>query len=412
MIAYWHHPPYTKASHNSDSETELVNIRTKFIQALEKRGVDMILCGHSHGYERGYVIKNFYTAWNTFVVGTHAISSSTGEYINGSTCPYVYSSFPANHGTMYVVAGSTGASGTTNTNFDAYGFPFSVNDGGVFYFEVEDNRLDAKMIRQNGTIFDKFTIIKDANKTTNYTVANGSSVKLTASWPQSGNYTWTPSIGTSNSVDVVPPSNATTNYTVTDAFGCITDQFSVTASNTLPVKLLSYDVVLANKKVNINWSTVTENNNQYFTVERSANGRDFTALKTVNSAGNSSQVQSYSCVDSFPLTGKSFYRLSQTDLDNRREYMGIKRIDFNPLTNFDVKVTGAQNNTLVLQIHSGSRGVYQLDIYDMLGRKWKSEVFEMGQGSIRKEISLNKGVYIWELRNEKGEKLSNKISIQ
>ena len=61
--------------------------------------------------------------------------------------------------------------------------PFAVNDAGIFYFEVEDNRLDAKMLRRNGTVFDQFTIIKDANKITNYSIANGSSQQLNASWP-------------------------------------------------------------------------------------------------------------------------------------------------------------------------------------------------------------------------------------
>jgi acid phosphatase type 7 len=53
-VAYWHHPPYTMGSHNSDTESELVNIRQNFIRILERYGVDLILCGHSHDYERPY----------------------------------------------------------------------------------------------------------------------------------------------------------------------------------------------------------------------------------------------------------------------------------------------------------------------------------------------------------------------
>ena len=91
-IAYWHHPPYTKGSHNSDSESDLVNIRQNFISFLETRGVDMIVCGHSHNYERGYLIKNYTGSWASFNAGTHAVSNSSATYTSSATCPYVYNS--------------------------------------------------------------------------------------------------------------------------------------------------------------------------------------------------------------------------------------------------------------------------------------------------------------------------------
>jgi Phosphodiesterase/alkaline phosphatase D len=140
-VAYWHHPPYTKTSHNSDSESDLIAIRQNFITYLESLGVDLIINGHSHGYERGYMLKNFTGSWTSFNPGTHAVSTSSGYYDGTpNSCPYVYNSTPLNHGTVYVVAGSAGASGGVQTNFDSYAFPFSVNDGGVLYFEVEENR--------------------------------------------------------------------------------------------------------------------------------------------------------------------------------------------------------------------------------------------------------------------------------
>jgi hypothetical protein len=68
---------------------------------------------------------------------------------------------------------------------------------------------------------------------------------------------------------------------------------------------------LNNNKVDITWSTATETNNKYFTIERSANGTDFVAIGTVNGAGTSSSVNNYSFVDINPLTGVSYYRLTQ-----------------------------------------------------------------------------------------------------
>lgn len=412
IVAYWHHPPYTKSSHNSDSEPDLINIRQNFITFLESRGVDLIICGHAHAYERGYLLRNFTGSWTSFNAGTHAVSTSSATYTSNSTCPYVYNTSPANHGTVYVVQGSTGATGGTNSGFAANAFPFSVNDGSVFYFEVEDNRLDAKMLRRNGTVFDRFTIIKDANKTTNYNILNGASQNLTASWPKTGNYTWTNTAGTGRSVNVTPPNNSTTNYSVTDEFGCVTDQFSITTSGTLPVLLLSYDVRLQNNKALVTWATTTETNNSYFTIERSSNGIDFVAIGTVNGAGNSSIVNNYSFDDVNPLLGVSYYRLVQTDFDNNKEYLRIKKIINNKGKDFEVRVISPGNGMLTMQINSSNQSVYQLRVFDMSGRERRNELISCNAGICQKDFLLGAGVYVCEIINSKGEKLSQKILIK
>ncbi|HMU47243.1 MAG TPA: metallophosphoesterase [Chitinophagaceae bacterium] len=412
VIAYWHHPPYTKSSHNSDTEGDLINIRQNFITFLENHGVDLIINGHAHAYERGYLLKNFTGSWTSFNPATHAVSTSSATYTSNATCPYVYNTTPANHGTVYVVEGSTGATGGTNTGFGANAMPYAINDGGVFYFEVEDNRLDAKMLRRNGTIFDQFTIMKDVNQTTNYSIPNGSSQLLTASWPKTGNYSWTNTAGTTRSVSVTPPNNSTTNYSVTDDYGCVTDQFSITTSGILPVSILSYDAYLQDKKVIVKWSTAVESNNDYFTIERSANGIDFTAIGTVDGAGNSSSLRSYTYTDQYPLLGRSFYRLSQTNFDGQTEYVGVKRIDNNDIRTFDVKTLSGYSGKLVLQINTSENGRYSIRVYDMSGRKWGDEFVNISAGITRKEINLSPGMYIWEVKNGKGEAMLQKVLIQ
>lgn len=411
-IAYWHHPPYTKSSHNSDAEGDLVNIRQNFITFLETRGVDLIICGHSHAYERGYLLRNFTGSWTSFNGATHAVSTSSATYDNASTCPYTYNTSPANHGTVYVVAGSAGASGGVNAGFGANAMPFAVNDGGIFYFEVEDNRLDAKMLRRNGTVFDKFTIMKDVNKTTNFSIPNGSSQVLNASWPQASAYTWTNTAGATRAVSVTPPANAITSYTVADAFGCVTDQFSVTTTGVLPVSLLSYDARLQQGKVNVSWTTATETRNDFFTIERSANGVDFTAIGTVNAAGNSTDTRNYIFTDAAPLAGISYYRLSQTDMDAQRQFMGVKRIENNILKNFEVKTLSGYSGKLVLQINTAVQGQYHLTVFDIAGRKWKEETMHLGMGSVRKEFALTPGVYIWEMTGANGDAMLQKVVVQ
>lgn len=410
-VAYWHHAPYTKTSHNSDTESDLVAIRQQFITFLEQRGVDLIINGHSHGYERGYLLKNYTGNWASFNSGTHAVSTSSAEYLNNTSCPYVYNTAPLNHGAVYVVAGSTGASGGVQAEFDTGPMPFSLNDGGMLYFEVEDNRLDAKMLRRNGTIFDRFTIMKDIPQTTiTHNVAVNTPVTLTAPWP-GGSYNWSTAAST-RSINFTPTSSGTTAFTCTDAFGCVTNQFSVIATGTLPVSLLSFDVTLAsNNKVNARWSTATESNNKFFTIERSANGRDFSVIGTVNAIGNSTSRHDYAFVDEFPLTGTSYYRLSQTDIDNHKEYLGTKRID-NNASGFEAKTISSSNGKLVLQISSANRVNAQLRIYDINGRERKSERLNLSPGTTNKEFSLSSGIYIWEIRHEKGEVNFQKVIIR
>jgi hypothetical protein len=63
VIAYWHHAPYTMGNHTADQEMELVKIRENFLPILERFGVDLVLRGHSHYYERSRLMKG--GAWRS-----------------------------------------------------------------------------------------------------------------------------------------------------------------------------------------------------------------------------------------------------------------------------------------------------------------------------------------------------------
>ena len=161
-VVYWHHPPYTMGSHNSDREAELVKIRQNFLRVLERYGVDLVINGHSHNYERSYLMNGHYGAEASFNPSIHTLNppeESTGW--DGKASPYVIYGNGPNRGTVYVVAGSSGASGQVQEGYPHNALPFSQNTGGMFYFEVQGPRLDARFIRKNGTIGDRFTIIKE-----------------------------------------------------------------------------------------------------------------------------------------------------------------------------------------------------------------------------------------------------------
>ncbi len=225
-VVYFHHPPYTMGSHNSDVEGDLVAVRGKLIKILERYRVDLIVCGHSHVYERSKLMKGHYGLESTFSANTHHLSQSTGKYDGSSnSCTYLKDSLHTLEGTVYVVSGSAGQlGGTGNAAWPHNAMTYSDDThGGSFIFQVEGNRLDAKFLCADGVIRDQFTIIKGASKVRTIKITPGQNTVLKASWK--GKYAWSHSSETTESVSVSPITNTT--YVVTDEYQCVADTFKI-----------------------------------------------------------------------------------------------------------------------------------------------------------------------------------------
>jgi hypothetical protein len=227
VVVYWHHPPYTKGSHDSDNwllDGELIDMRENILPILESYGVDLVLNGHSHSYERSNLIDGHYDVSGTFDPGIHLKDPGSGDYVND--CPYIKNSENgvAHSGTVYAVVGCSGKlSGTSS------GWPHPVMESyasdklGSMIIEVKGNRMDCKFITSAGAIYDQFTIVKDPGGFSTIEVCQGEQVTLTPSW--SGNANWEPSGIWSDSYtfDAFIPST----YFAEDSLGCITDTFEV-----------------------------------------------------------------------------------------------------------------------------------------------------------------------------------------
>jgi hypothetical protein len=226
VVAYWHHPPYTMGSHNSDNETELVKIRENFIRILEREGVDLILCGHSHDYERSRLMAGHYGKESTFDSTVHNLSQSSGRYDStANSCPYMKDSVLMLNGTVYVVSGSAGQLGGSQAGYphNALAAYSDATNGGAMMLEVQGNRLDAKWICADGQIRDRFTMMKNTNFKRSYTINEGDSVALRAGF--NSNYVWSDTSKRGRTVTVHPID--TTTYYVTDFYGCVQDTFVV-----------------------------------------------------------------------------------------------------------------------------------------------------------------------------------------
>jgi hypothetical protein len=97
-------------------------------------------------------------------------------------------------------------------------------------------------------------------------------------------------------------------------------------SSTLPVKMADFQVKLENGRVKLDWSTATELNNDFFTVERAINGGEWTAIKTIKGAGNSTDLRHYSAIDDNLVNGTINYRIRQTDFDGKTDISEVKTI--------------------------------------------------------------------------------------
>ena len=162
LIAFWHHPPYSKGSHDSDTESQLAEMRQNILPILEEYGVDLALTGHSHSYERSFLLDGHYGTSGTLLPSMIKNSGSgrpsgTGAYTKPS------SGIAPHEGAVYAVAGSSGQASGGTLNHPA--MFISLNQLGSMVLDVDGNRLDAKFLRETGAIDDSFTIIKGAAPT-------------------------------------------------------------------------------------------------------------------------------------------------------------------------------------------------------------------------------------------------------
>ncbi|MEO8087468.1 MAG: fibronectin type III domain-containing protein [Bacteroidota bacterium] len=154
-VVYFHHPPYTKGSHDSDVDAESIGMRSNIVPILESHKVDLVIGGHSHAYERSYLIKGHTGLETTFTAGME-VSTNSGIYPNS----YMKSS-PNFDGTVYVVCGTSGQLGTTSPGWPHNAmYTSTIAKYGSLAIDVTGDRLDAKFILKDGTTWDQFTIQK------------------------------------------------------------------------------------------------------------------------------------------------------------------------------------------------------------------------------------------------------------
>jgi len=154
VIVFFHHPPYTRGNHNSDNETDLIEIRQNILPILESHGVDLVLCGHSHALERSYLLNGHYGFSSTL---TSSMKIDGGDGREDGTGVYRKNSL--GQGVVYSVSGSSGQ--ITGGSLDHPAHYLSLNVLGSLVVDVNHGRLDVKFLGTGGTVYDHYSLVKD-----------------------------------------------------------------------------------------------------------------------------------------------------------------------------------------------------------------------------------------------------------
>ena len=160
VLVFFHHPPYTKGSHNSDdfkdSGSRMFNMRKRILPVLEQAGVDLVVSGHSHSYERSYLIKCHYGVASSF--------QRTSIIEEGPRFTKPLSKAPL-QGTIYTVMGASSSAEVGALNHPV--MAFSKAELGSMIIDIEGDRLSSRFINTQAKVLDQFEIYKTDNNSSN-----------------------------------------------------------------------------------------------------------------------------------------------------------------------------------------------------------------------------------------------------
>jgi hypothetical protein len=157
------------------------------------------------------------------------------------------------------------------------------------------------------------------------------------------------------------------------------------------IELLSLTATERDEYNLIDWTTLSEKNNDYFTLERSSNGVDFRPITAMKGTGTSNTQRTYLYKDMNPMRGVSYYRLTRTDFDGtfkRSKVIAVRR-HFSSFFQVD-PLEDARDGIYNVNIITENFGVYDLNILDMTGKEVYSEKINVIENEINHEIDLAK----------------------
>ncbi len=154
-VVYLHHTPFSRGTHHDDRELQSRDIRAHAVPILEQAGVDLVLSGHSHGYERSHLLRGPHPGTWHFEAGRTAAQAEREDGVDVHR-----TGEGGQEGTLYVVAGSAGQTGPGT--YDHPNMAVSFEGHGSLVIDIDGCRLDARFVDDEGEVRDAFAIEKGA----------------------------------------------------------------------------------------------------------------------------------------------------------------------------------------------------------------------------------------------------------
>jgi len=171
--------------------------------------------------------------------------------------------------------------------------------------------------------------------------------------------------------------------------GSLGNMITQDKTNFLPVVLADFKATPVKKGIQLDWTTETEQDSDYFVVEHAANGIDFKAIETLNAAGDSQVRQRYTYTHTEATNGSNYYRLNMVDFDGKNVY---SRIVVERFSSTQGGATVFPNPThthteLYLNAFANERGT--LEVYDLSGRLLQQHSVQLSEGENYFNIDCN-----------------------
>lgn len=168
----------------------------------------------------------------------------------------------------------------------------------------------------------------------------------------------------------------------------------------LPIELVGLTATQDNEKVKISWATASENNNDYFLVEKSIDSKIFETLSLIEGAGNSTIVKYYDTYDHNPIFGVAYYRLKQVNYNGQTNYSKTVSVkfDFFESDKFDV-LANPCSGIMTLSTKGCQKKEVLVVLYDLMGKRIYSKVSVQDSGkyfftALDSSSKIPPGVYL------------------
>lgn len=185
-----------------------------------------------------------------------------------------------------------------------------------------------------------------------------------------------------------------TNFTTFSQFGIVTSR----SKWALPVELLSFVGNCENDKVELNWETASEINNDYFIVEQSTNGYSFYEIEQVTGSGSTSKLSNYS-LQLDALTDPTVYRLSQVDYNGKTEVVGL--VDVKPCIREASEINVSRTDKVTYHVSNFEINDMDVFVFNSVGQHIDVSIQTTDNGADIKFSALATGVYFIKVSTSK-----------